>query len=162
MPKPTMNNMSTYNTYPDNDAVKEVFLQASGHETKSMETPRHVFLCWKNHEGTQATTADIDYYQILQLEKRGNTYHYCFPLVKARTLASANHHQTWSLGYFTRGQREDILEMAEDVDFVKGSLTEGCRVWTAKLLRKMAGQTMISVGLLAKIREEVPLPPLAD
>lgn len=51
--------------------------------------------------------------------------------------------------------------MAEDVEFEKGSLTEGCRVWTAKLLKKMAGERMISPYLLAKIREEVPLPPLS-
>jgi hypothetical protein len=52
------------------------------------------------------------------------------------------------------------LELAEDIEFEKGSLTqlEGCRVWTAELMLEMRLIGLISQDLLARIRREVPLP----
>lgn len=46
MPKPTLVDMTAYNLYPDTNEDKEVFVQAAGHQTKAMEIPRHILLCW--------------------------------------------------------------------------------------------------------------------
>lgn len=158
MPKPTLVDMTAYNLYPDTNEDKEVFVQAAGHQTKAMEIPRHILLCWLNSSSPDEGEQDDGAYQIIQLEKPGGYYHYCYPVVEIRSAQVMAEHQTWSLGVFTRDQRELLLELAEDVEFKKGSLTEGCRVWTAKLLRDMRRNGLVSQDLVAKIRREVPLP----
>jgi hypothetical protein len=148
--QPTQGDMSAYDLHPDTSIDKEVFVQASGLVTTPMETPRHIFICWSNQSQ--------EWYQVIQLIKWGNWYHYVYPAVQEHLPANFSANQTWSLGIFTRDQREKLLELAEDIKFEKGSLTQGCRVWTAKLMLEMRRNGLISQDLLARIRREVPLP----
>ncbi|KAF9466701.1 hypothetical protein BDZ94DRAFT_1305937 [Collybia nuda] len=155
MPKPTLVDMTAYNRYPDTDMDKEVFVQAAGYGEKAAGIPQRILICWLNPTPTKQGDGA---YQIIELEMQGNYYHYCYPVVEQRSAQVMADHQIWSLGVFTRDQRELLLELAEDVEFKERSLTEGSRVWTAKLLREMRQSGLLSQELVTKIHREVPLP----
>ncbi|KAH7912851.1 hypothetical protein BJ138DRAFT_1147316 [Hygrophoropsis aurantiaca] len=141
--------------YPDNRENKDVFLQASGPSARSDPTlPRHVLIYWVN-----ATLPNGDQiYDTTQLEKHGNYFQYHYPNVVKVDHAEKGLNQTFFLGKFTSQQREDILDLASEVEFQPTSLTEGSRVWTRKLLAKMEGEGLIGRELYAQILQEVPLP----
>lgn len=151
-----------YNNYPDNNADKEVLVQARGFMTKGLEDQRHVYICWVNEgageENSPNPEASSRIWQIIQLGITSGKYVYYYPLLRVRPDSSISQSQTWSLGFLTRDQRETLIGFAEDIPYRQYSHSEGCRFWMARLLDKMRTAGMVGQDLLDIIRQEVPLP----
>ena len=142
---------SVYDTYPDDDSVKEVTLHARG-LTYSGVGDRHVLLQWNN-----ATTGKGPVTQIVQLTGQSGNYSYYVPVAKYRSEESMLANQLFSLGEFSRAQRDEILDLAHQVVFSKTSTTNGCRVWTRDLLVAMVKTRLISQAKFDEIDVGVPL-----
>lgn len=148
---------SVYDTYPDDDTVKEVTLYAQG-LTYSGVGDRHVLLQWINTAAESATGSETDIVtQIVQLTGQSGNYSYYAPVAKFRSLRSMVGNQTFSLGTFSRAQRDEILNLARHVVFSKSSTTNGCRVWTRDLLEAMVQARLISQAKFNEIDAGVPL-----
>ncbi|KAF9512263.1 hypothetical protein BS47DRAFT_1088570 [Hydnum rufescens UP504] len=141
-----------YPQHPDDNTVKEVRLQAAG-----MSYPgygdRHVLLEWTNRVDDKGQIVT----QILQLTGQSGNYSYYAPVAKYRSASSRERNAFYSLGSFTRVQRDQILMLAKSVQFSKSSTTNGCRVWTRDLLEAMVEAKLISVAKFKEFDEGVPL-----
>ncbi|KAF8351820.1 hypothetical protein F5887DRAFT_932522 [Amanita rubescens] len=142
---------SVYDTYPDDDSVKEVSLYAHG-LTYSGVGDRHVLLQWNN-----ATTEMGLVTQIIQLTGQSGNYSYYVPVANLCSAQSMLNNQPFSLGEFSRAQRDVILDLARQVTFSKTSTTNGCRVWTRDLLAAMVQAHLISQAKFNEIDIGVPL-----
>jgi hypothetical protein len=142
---------SVYATFPDDDSVKEVFLQAAG-LTYSGLGDRHVLLQWVNSAETDTKAT-----QMVQLTGQSGNYSYYAPVVKLRSEQSMVNNQHFSLGQLSRAQRDEILDLASQVVFQKTSTTNGCRVWTRDLLEAMVQADLISQATFDEIDAGVPL-----
>lgn len=142
---------SVYDTYQDDDTVKEVNLQAHG-LTYSGVGDRHVLLQWKN-----ATTEKGPVMQIVQLTGQSGNYSYYVPVAQVCSEESMINNQLFSLGEFSRAQRDEILDLANQVFFSKTSTTNGCRVWTRELLMGMVQTDLISREKFDELDVDVPL-----
>ena len=142
---------SVYNTYPDDETVKEVTLSAQG-LTYSSIGDRHVLLQWNN-----ATTEMGPVMQIVQLTGQSGNYSYYVPVAQVFSEESMINNQLFSLGEFSRAQRDEILDLARQVVFSKTSTTNGCRVWTRDLLMAMIQAHLISQEKFNEIDDGVPL-----
>ncbi len=140
---------SVYDTYPDDDSVKEVTLHAHG-LTYSGVGDRHVLIQWNN-----ATTETGPVMQIVQLTGQSGNYSYYVPVAKLEESMLIS--QPFSLGEFSRAQRDEILNLASQVVFSKTSTTNGCRVWTRDLLVAMVKTRLISQAKFDEIDVGVPL-----
>ena len=67
-----------------------------------------------------------------------------------------SNNQLFSLGEFSRAQRDEILDLARQVVFLKMSTTNGCRVWTRDLLMAMVQANLISQATFDEIDAGVP------
>jgi hypothetical protein len=88
------------------------------------------------------------------MHEHWHQYHYSNALKVDTKERSRN--QTISLGIFTPEQREQLLELAADVEYDR--VTTESRVWMRNLLAKMVQEKLISHHLFNTIREDVPLP----
>jgi hypothetical protein len=142
---------SVYDTYPDDDSAKEVILHALG-LTYSGVGDRHVLIQWNN-----ATTEVGLVTQMVQLTGQSGNYSYYVPVAKLRSAQTLLNNQLFSLGEFSRAQRDKILDLARQVVFSKTSTTNGCRVWTRDLLVAMVQAHLISQVKFNEIDAGVPL-----
>jgi hypothetical protein len=140
-----------YDTYPDDDSVKEVALHAQGITYNGLGS-RHVLLQWNN-----ATTEMGPVMQILQLTGQPGNYSYYVPVAQVCSEEFMTNNQLFSLGKFSRAQRDEILDLARQVVFSKTSITNGCRVWTRDLLAMMVQVQLISQAKFNEIDTGVPL-----
>ena len=131
--------------------MKEVILHAQG-LTYSGVGDRHVLLQWNI-----ATTAMGLVTQIVQLTGQSGNYSYYVPVAKLRSAQTMLSNQLFSLGEFSRAQRDQILDLARQVVFSKTSTTNGCRVWTRDLLVAMVQAHLISQAKFNEIDAGVPL-----
>ncbi|KAG2361058.1 hypothetical protein BDR07DRAFT_1288158 [Suillus spraguei] len=152
-PIPTRGSGDLSQVYGDDRSNKEVFLQATGlHKDSDHNKPRHVLIYWVN-----AVISDgIEVWDITQLEKHGNGHQYHYPNALKVSTKGRPHNQTISLGIFTSEQREQLLELAADVEY--DQITTESRIWMRNLLAKMVEEELISHDLFNTIREGVPLP----
>ncbi|TFK58437.1 hypothetical protein BDN72DRAFT_890428 [Pluteus cervinus] len=130
---------SEHLTHPDDDSVKEVWIQAAG-LVYSGVVDRHVMLWWLN--GTYEVESDVmPTTQVVQLTGNTGNYHYYCPVVKKRSRGSATSNQQWSL----------------TVQFTKTSTVNDCRVWTRDLLEAMVSAGLLSAEVFTTIDQEAPL-----
>ncbi|KAJ3843547.1 hypothetical protein F5878DRAFT_262395 [Lentinula raphanica] len=130
---PSMSRQMSRNYYefiPDDDTEKDVYLQAHGHNFDGRE--RHVVIHWVN-----GTLADNPVTQIVQLSG-----------IRGRFVFDS----------FTRGERQLLLRLADEIEFDKTSVVNGCRVWMRELLLALVREGLISEETFEVIEEEVPLP----
>ena len=131
--------------------MKEVTLHAQG-LTYSGMGDRHVLLQWNN-----ATTEIGPVMQIVQLTGQSGNYSYYVPVAQVCSEEFMINNQLFSLGEFSRAQRDEILDLARQVVFSKTSTTNGCRVWTRDLLLAMVQAHIISQAKFNEIDVGVPL-----
>lgn len=138
--------------YGDDRSDKEVFLQASGlQKNPDPSKPRHLLLYWVN----ATLSGGIEVWDTTQLEPHGYQGHqYHYPNALKVDAMERSRNQTISLGIFTSEQREQLLELAADVEYDQFA-TES-HVWMHKLLAKMVEENLISLLLFNTIRREVP------
>ncbi|THH15670.1 hypothetical protein EW146_g4840 [Bondarzewia mesenterica] len=148
-----MANINVLSVYLDNNDKKEVFLQASG-KNYSGTGQRHVLLCWKNlHDHRNLVMQIIQWigipgaYQWQNVARFRNMY----------TFISGN--DIYPLGFFTRGQRDRIIELAGMVEFDRTSTVNTCRVWMRDLLEAMTNDAVVSLSQIKfnEINKGVPL-----
>ncbi|KAJ8481059.1 hypothetical protein ONZ45_g15434 [Pleurotus djamor] len=103
---------SVHIEYPDDDSTKDVYLQAA-----SLSYPgfgdRHVLIWWLN----ASCDEEDDALQVIQLTGQAGNYHYFFPVVERSPTSLRASNQQFVLGTFTRAQREQILNLADEVAF---------------------------------------------
>lgn len=152
-PIPTRGFGDLSQVYSDDWSDKEVFLQAAGlHRNSDRSNPRHVLIYWVN----AALSGGIEVWDITQLEMHEHWHQYHYPNALKVDTKERSRNQTISLGMFTPEQREQLLELAADVEYDR--VTTESRVWMRNLLAKMVQEKLISHHLFNTIREDVPLP----
>jgi hypothetical protein len=111
--------------YPDGDNHKPVVLFTSWNTA---------FICWENQDpGGAGTAHQIIQHQVLESSNQ------CVMVDKPDTTL----YKRLELGEFTRGERDRLLLLAEQVDFGKHLTYNACRGWMKKLL-----QEMLDAGLI--------------
>ncbi|KZV77289.1 hypothetical protein PENSPDRAFT_597211 [Peniophora sp. CONT] len=125
------------NAFPDNVDDKVLYLQAAGH-TKDYQArggtgDRHVVLCWDNNR----RGIPIDASQMIHLKGSPGGW-YLELAVKQHPPGSATSNTRYTLGTFTRTQRDCVLALAKEINFDERSRVNTCRVWTRDLLEAMA------------------------
>jgi hypothetical protein len=143
--------IGVYDTYPDHDSLKEVILHALG-LTYSGMGDRHVVLQWINAETDEGLVT-----QMVQLTGQPGNYTYYAPVVRLCSLTTMQTNQVFSLGEFSRAQRDKFLDLARQVVFSKTSTTNGCRVWTRDLLVVMVKNSLVSQAKFNEVDAGVPL-----
>ncbi|KAI0079412.1 hypothetical protein K474DRAFT_1617748 [Panus rudis PR-1116 ss-1] len=141
------------NQYPDDDSTKEVLLQADGLEFAGIGD-RHVLICWANGEDSDNGTRIS---QIVQLSGGPGNYNFYTPSVQKQSLQSLKHHTFYSLGHYTRDQRDQIIALAKAIKYDKKSRVNSCRTWTRDLLEAMVNAGMLSQTIFDEIDASVPL-----
>ena len=141
-----------YNAYPDNDEVKQLYVEAQG-MTYAGAGERHVQICWSNG-------AFVGGYALQTIELGGppGGYHYVSPVVHLRRMESMGSNEQFSLGYFSRAQRNRILALAVSVHCDMQSVLNGPRVWVRDLLEAMVRAELLPMTTFAEISARVPLP----
>ncbi|KAJ3994141.1 hypothetical protein F5050DRAFT_1713940 [Lentinula boryana] len=150
-----------YEFIPDDDTEKDVYLQAHGHNFDGQE--RHVVIYWVVKislisKKVNGTLADNPVTQIVQLSGIRGKFVFDSLVAKIRNPATLDSHTQYYLGSFTRVERQLLLQLANQVEFDKASVVNGCRVWMRELLLAMVKENMISEETFEVIEEEVPLP----
>ena len=142
---------SLYATYPDNDSVREVFLQAAN-ITYAGTGDRHVVIWWWNETGESNPVA-----QLIQLTGQLGNYSYYAPVAQKIDLQYIARNQQFSLREYTRAERDQILQLATNVVFERKSTTNGCRVWRRDLLEVMVTAGLASQAKFTEVDTGVPL-----
>lgn len=138
-PKPPRFMNDVYSDFPDDDdTTKTVLLQAARLSYPGYGD-RHVLLQWWNGEHADGSIVT----QIIQLSGMPGNYAYYSPLAEKKSVESSLENTFFSLGEFTRVQRDRILALANAVRFEKTSTINSCRTWTSDLL-----EAMVNEGLL--------------
>lgn len=152
VPKPPRFSNDIYSDYPDDNSTKTVELQAA-----ELSYPgygdRHVLLQWSN--GTHTDGSDV--VQVIQLSGMAGNYAYYSPHANKVIAESRLKNAIFSLGTFTRTERDRILALAADVSFKKTSTLNSCRTWTRDLLMSMVNENLLSMTTFNLIDEAVPL-----
>jgi hypothetical protein len=128
--------MGLDNEFPDDDSDKEIFLQADSGLPFPPFFPRHVSLYWKNGE---MPTKEL----VTQRVQLIPNYSYYSPVAKLRSQTTFEENFHSSLGTYTRAQRDVILRLAENVQFLKHSIRNDCRNWSRDLLESMVTEGLI-------------------
>lgn len=138
--------------YPDDESDKELFLQASGTIANHL---RAVLLYWVN----MVFSDGEEVWQVVHLDQRDNVHKYVYPDLIVVDECEREDNETFSLGVFSRDQREAVLECADDVEYDERSGEEGqCLRWMGELLERMIEEELVGRGVVDAIRAAVPLP----
>lgn len=138
--------------YPDDDTVKTVYLQADGKAITIGD--RHVLVCWVNHIDESANIRAI---QIVQLSGGPGNYRLYTPAVQNQSLNSVSRITSYTLGSFTRAQRDHIIEIARGLNFNMKSRVNNCLTWTRMLCVSMMAEGLLSQDTFDNIDKDVPL-----
>lgn len=138
--------------YPDDESDKELFLQASGTIASRL---RAVLVYWVNVVFSDGE----EVWQVVRLDQRDSVHKYVYPDLIVVDGCEREHNETFSLGVFSRDQREAVLECADDVEYDERSGDEGqCLGWMGQLLERMIEEELVGRGVVDAIRDAVPLP----
>ena len=138
--------------YPDDNAEKEVLLQAYGLDKAGEGADRHVLIYWINGENE-----DTLFMQLVQLSGGIGNYNFYTPCVQAQSKEFHRCNASYPLGMLTRAQRDQIIELAKGTGYERTSTLNSCRTWTRDLLEKMVEVGMISESQFERIDKDVPL-----
>ena len=99
-----------------------------------MGVERHIYVGWLNEElpfGEQAWQ---------QVHLSGGPGNYSFYACTVGVFSSQNmrHKTDYSLGWFTRTQRDAMLDIAKTVPFVRKSYSDNCQTWMSRYLMLLA------------------------
>ncbi|PCH39457.1 hypothetical protein WOLCODRAFT_159022 [Wolfiporia cocos MD-104 SS10] len=143
---------SVHTQYPDNGDVKLVTLFAAGLSYPGYGD-RHVIVQWENSVNQPGERI----VQSLQLLGQAGNYALYHPLVQKCSQRTFEENTYLDIGYFTRAQRDRIIELAKRVKYTRTSVTNGCRVWTRDLLGLMVDDGLISGLKFEELDAAVPL-----
>lgn len=145
--------------YPDDESDKELSLQVCGTRANHHHLDRAVLLYWVN----MVFSDGEEVWQVVRLDQRDNIHKYVYPDMIVVDECEREHNDTFSLGVFSRDQREALLECAEEVEYVERSGDEGqCLRWMSRLLTQMTEEGLVEEGVVDAIRRAVPLLSLDD
>jgi hypothetical protein len=94
--------------------------------------------------------------QIVQLQKTDSLYHYYEPNLRFHQLSTLDRYTIWPLGTFTRDQREQILELAGEVNIFPNTPHNGSYSWTKRLLAAMVDADLLDGKLFATLLQDIP------
>ncbi len=140
--------------FPDDTNTKLIEFEAMG-KYPSVSGDRHVLLRWTNGE----KGLDGTYTQVIHLTGGPGNYAFYTPSVKLHSPTSRMHNAFYPLGYFTRAQRDQIIQLASSIKFDKNSPVNGCRVWMRDLLEAMVNNQLLPKATLDMLVTEIPLKP---
>jgi hypothetical protein len=143
--------------YPDDESDKEVFLQASSPGTFASHL-RAVLLYWVNVVFSDGE----EVWQVVRLDRPedSDVHKYVYPDMIVVDGCEREHHETISLGVFSRDQREEVLECADDVGYEERSGDGGqCVRWMGELLERMVEEGLVGRAVVDAIRDAVPALP---
>ncbi|KAA1475939.1 hypothetical protein DENSPDRAFT_874334 [Dentipellis sp. KUC8613] len=141
-----------YSDYPDDNTTKEVQLQAAGRSYLGYGE-RHVLLQWPN--GTDEEGDVI--MQIVQLSGMVGNYAYYAPFATKCTESVLQNNEAFSLGMYSRAQRDRILALAEAIQFKRTSNVNNCQTWARDLLEAMVKEDLLSESTFDEIDKKAPL-----
>lgn len=142
-----------YSQHPDDDTTKELVLIAKGHAHTPPHGDRHVLIEWSN--GLTPTGDTV--YQFIQLLGNPGNYAYYSPHAKIGSDLPRSRNTYFTLGEYTREQREEILKMADETPFERRSVVNSCRTWTRDLLGRMVERGLLKKDVFEEIDGKVPL-----
>ncbi|KAI1784836.1 hypothetical protein LXA43DRAFT_191053 [Ganoderma leucocontextum] len=140
--------------FPDDNSTKEIVLQADGLVRRAPGQDRRVLLCWTNGVAESAKY----YTQVIHLTGGPGSYAFYTPQVKMQSQESLPQVTVYSLGHYTRVQRDQIILLAKAIRFDRHSRVDGCRVWTRDLLDAMVNVDMLQRTTFDMLVAEIPLP----
>ena len=140
--------------YPDDESDKELFFQTSNSSSSHL---RAAFIYWVNivfDDGEEV-------WQVVRLDEHNGRLKYVYPdLIVVDGCEQREHSPTYSLGVFTRDQREAVLEYADEVEYGDNAQAGGekqCQEWMGRLLQHMITGDLLECGVVDRIRNAVPL-----
>ncbi|KAI0050515.1 hypothetical protein FA95DRAFT_604502 [Auriscalpium vulgare] len=149
-----MANVNVLSVFRDSDTAKEVFLQANGKAYATDGGPgRHVFLHWDN---SLPVTKGMFVSQIVQLIGIPGRWTW-ESVAHMQDRADLAQHTQFSLGTFSRAQRDRILALAEGIAYDPESVVNTCRVWMRELLEAMVKEGLLAQEKMDEIDGAVPL-----
>lgn len=149
--------MNIYTYFPDNMRSKEVFIEATGLSYAGYGG-RHAMILWNNGDYREANGDTSPVYQLVQLSQRNDSSYYFTSFEsRRRSVNSAHLNYRVSLGFFTRAQRDRIIELAGQVRFHPYSRVNGCRAWLRDLLVLMVQERMVFTDTFDDLDKDVPL-----
>lgn len=146
---------SVYNTYPDDQSTKEVFIQAAN-LSYSGAGDRHVLIWWSNG-GDKTSDTPTPVRQVIQLTGQAGNYSYFYPVANSHPPALIQNNFQAFLGEFSRDQHDQIITLSKGIAFEKTSIVNGCRVWTRDLLNAMVNAGLLSQERFHEIDRTIPL-----
>ena len=137
-----------YQKYPDNLESKEVYVYI---DSRSFGRERHVFIGWINHQ-------DLGRLIVQQLHLTGDPGNYAFFPYYASILSnnSLSFEQNLSLGSFSRGQRDIMIDLSKSVSFDRKSIRENCQDWLKALLNLFHQNNLIESSIIEQINFRLP------
>ncbi|KAG9308286.1 hypothetical protein JVU11DRAFT_12049 [Chiua virens] len=151
--------------YPDDETDKELFLQASRthphHPHAHHSQQQHlshlraaaVLLYWVNmvfNDGEEV-------WQVVRLDEQDNVHRYVYPDLIVVDGSVWEYNDMFSLGVFTRDQREAVLECADEIEYEVRCAEGGQGVrWMGRLLEQMVEEALVGEGVVNAIRDSVP------
>ncbi|KAM5531433.1 hypothetical protein V8D89_014890 [Ganoderma adspersum] len=142
--------------FPDDDSEKEIRLEAVGKKRAGPNDDRHVCLCWTDGmlgEGDDAALCT----QVIHLTGGPGAYAFYTPQTRLDSSISRDQNTFYTLGRYTRAQREQILELASRVSYDRRSWVNGCRVWMRDLLEAMVNAGLLQKPIFEYLDSEIPL-----
>ncbi|KAI0063456.1 hypothetical protein BV25DRAFT_1824566 [Artomyces pyxidatus] len=155
MPAPNRFSLDCYAFYPDNEAIKEVFIQAAGLSYVG-HSDRHVVVDWDNTP--TRSTADNRVTQIILLTDQAGNHAYYAPLSNTQSRESLKENERVSLGEFTLAERDCILQLAGGIKFSRKSIRNGCRVWITQALFERID---VQIPLVKRVAEAAEVRPVS-
>ncbi|KAF8189409.1 hypothetical protein BJ912DRAFT_966851 [Pholiota molesta] len=147
---------SVYDTYPDDQSTKEVFIQAANISYSGIISDRHVLIWWSNGVDAASDTP-MPVRQVIQLTGQAGNYSYFYPVANSHLPDVINENFQASLGELTRVQRDQIVILSKAIVFEKKSTVNGCHAWTRDLLDAMVTAELLSQERFHEIVRTIPL-----
>ncbi|KIJ64771.1 hypothetical protein HYDPIDRAFT_28132 [Hydnomerulius pinastri MD-312] len=143
-----------YDAHPDDRSDKEVFVQAAvARRQNNPNLPRPVIIYWIN----AVLPNGDEIWQTIQLERHDEYYEYHDLNVIEVDPGERERNDTFSLGIFTSEQRDELLDIADDIELEKELTMTGCQIWTRKLLTELVSKDLITRDVFDRVWHGVPL-----
>ncbi|KAJ7472329.1 hypothetical protein B0H11DRAFT_2038600 [Mycena galericulata] len=136
--------------FPDDQ--KELTLQK---ETRNWSN--HIMLRWTN--GEDGPDSGI-YTELVHLTGYPGNYAFKYPSVKLHSKQSRMGNKFYTLGTFTRAQRDRLVSLAQSLDFNYKSEVNTCNTWMHLLLSAMVVDGLLSQVSFDEAIQEIGLRPL--
>lgn len=116
-----------YNSYPDNNDIKEVSFYI---DTKGVGRSRHCYIGWSNGVSRQGKQI----HQQIHLLGCPGRYMFYPRMAGELSIASVTYKRKYVIDMFTRETRDRIIDMAITIKYDPRSRTMNCQDWICSLL----------------------------